>query len=160
MILVFDCYEHFVLASSAERAKFNSGGKDVKTAFEWIVQNRDYHSVCLVDQFCKRLLLVYRGQDQLVVTLLPDIFCRWRIDILSSSHRTDFDSSIGDALGLYEFFVYFSLCLTLLRCLDKGSFISQSSVDIKIFCFNNVILFRFKKGFLTSLLQHGFLLKI
>ena len=57
------------------------------------------HGVGLVDQFSKRLLLIDRTQDHLVLALFADIIDTRSIDVVAWSHRRDLDSSICDALS-------------------------------------------------------------
>jgi len=106
------------------------------------------------------LLLFNRREYHLVLTLLADLLGGWRIDVLSSCHGTDLDSTVRDALRCDELFVQLSRGVAFLCGLHERFLFSETAKDVEVFGFDNMVLFGLEESLLFSLLNHSLLTQI
>jgi hypothetical protein len=122
------------------------------------VKDSSDHRVCLIDKLSKSLLLIDSSQYHLMLALLTHVLYRRCLGVVTISHRSCLDTSICDAFGRDEFLVQFWCSKRSLDSLDLWLVLTNSTINIELFCFYNVVFFVAKTFFFLSLSQIQFFL--
>ena len=139
-IFILDGEVHLNFFSKLNRPKLYLRWHNINTPLHSIMQHRRHHRVSLINQLRECLLLVNCLKNHLMLTLLSHLLDVGGVDVLAVGHGGDLYSSVSYAFGCDELLVELGLSLRFLGGFYERHILSKLSIDIEIFCFDDMML--------------------